>query len=91
MIEGFRIEVDWIVIENPYSKSNFGLSIHFVMRIVIWIVNHKFLMVLDWIDSLKKWIEQYPAFSLIVCTLAYLTIFQHFRETRLFVAFSCNI
>ncbi len=40
----------WIVI---------GLSIHFEKWILIWIVNHIFLMDLDWI---KKIIEQQPVY-----------------------------
>jgi hypothetical protein len=40
-----ELDCDWI-----------GLSIHFEKW--IWIVNHKFLVDLDWIENLKKWIEQ---------------------------------
>ncbi len=45
--------VDWIVIDNPKSKLS-RLSIHFENWIWIWIVNHIFVMDLDWIDSPKK-------------------------------------
>ncbi len=47
--------VDWIVIDNPKSKLDFGfgLSIHFENWILIWIVNHIFVMYLDWIDNPK--------------------------------------
>ena len=56
--------LEWMVIDNPKSKLNFGfaLSIEFVILIhfglLIWVVNHIILIDLDWIDNPKTLIEQ---------------------------------
>jgi hypothetical protein len=46
------LNCDWIWI---------GLSIH--LEKWIWIVNHIFVMDLDWIDNPKNWIEQQPGYN----------------------------